>query len=55
MATSDTYADSATEYYTYEASYTYPVNDGITITPGVFIKEGTTDSTGFVVKSSFSF
>ena len=55
MATSDTYADSATEYYTYEASYTYPVNDGLTITPGVFIKEGTTDSTGFVVKSSFSF
>ena len=55
MGTSDTYADSATEYYTYEASYTYPVNDGITITPGVFIKEGTTDSTGFVVKTSFSF
>ena len=55
MATSDTYADSATEYYTYEASYTYPVNDGLTITPGVFIKEGTTDNTGFVVKSSFSF
>ena len=55
MATSDTYAESATEYYTYEASYTYPVNDGITITPGVFIKEGTTDNTGFVVKSSFSF
>ena len=55
MGTSDTYADSATEYYTYEASYTYPVNDGLTITPGVFIKEGTTDNTGFVVKSSFSF
>ena len=55
MGTSDTYADTATEYYTYEASYTYPVNDGVTITPGVFIKEGTTDSTGFVVKSSFSF
>ena len=55
MGTSSTYADSATEYYTYEASYTYPVNDGITITPGVFIKEGTTDNTGFVVKSSFSF
>ena len=55
MATSDTYADTATEYYTYEASYTYPVNDGLTITPGVFIKEGTTDNTGFVVKSSFSF
>ena len=23
----------------YEASYSYPVNDGMTITPGVFIKE----------------
>jgi len=55
MGTSDTYADTATEYYTYEASYTYPVNDGVTITPGVFIKEGSTDSTGFVVKTSFSF
>ena len=58
MGTSDTYADSATELYTYEASYTYPLNDGVTITPGVFIKEqaGTTDDdTGLVVKTSFSF
>ena len=28
-----------TETYTYEAAYTYPINDGMTITPGVFIKE----------------
>ena len=55
MGTSATYPDTATEYYTYEASYTYPVNDGVTITPGVFIREGSTDSTGFVVKTSFSF
>jgi hypothetical protein len=55
MATSANYASSDPEYYTYEASYAYPVNDGMTITPGVFIKEGTTDATGFAVKTSFSF
>ena len=55
MATSANYASSDTEYYTYEASYSYPINDGMTITPGVFIKEGTTDTTGFAVKTSFSF
>ena len=30
-------------YYYYEASYSYPLNDGMTITPGAFIKEGATD------------
>ena len=56
LATSANYASSDTEYYTYEASYSYPINDGMTITPGVFIKEGeTTDATGFAVKTSFSF
>ena len=55
MGTSANYADSDPEYYTYEASYSYPINDGMTITPGVYIKEGTTDETGFAVKTSFSF
>ena len=55
LATSANYASSETEYYTYEASYSYPINDGMTITPGVYIKEGTTDDTGFAVKTSFSF
>jgi len=55
LATSANYASSDTEFYTYEASYSYPINDGMTITPGVFIKEGTTDTTGFAVKTSFSF
>jgi len=55
LATSANYASSDTEYYTYEASYSYPINDGMTITPGVFIQEGTTDQTGFAVKTSFSF
>ena len=55
--TSANYKDSETEYMIYEASYSYPVNDGLTITPGVYIKEvdGGDDLTGFLVKSSFSF
>jgi len=55
MATSANYASSDTEYYTYEASYSYPINDGMTITPGIYIKEAGTDTTGFAVKTSFSF
>ena len=43
----------------YEAYYSYPVNDGMTITPLVFIKEnataGTPEETGILVKTSFSF
>ena len=55
MGTTGNFADSDTEYYIYEASYAYPVNDGMTITPGVYIREGATDQTGFAVKTSFSF
>ena len=55
MGTTGNFADADTEYYIYEASYAYPVNDSMTITPGVYIKEGTTDQTGFAVKTSFSF
>ena len=57
-ATAGNFADNATEYMIYEASYAYPVNDGLTITPGVFIEEtaaGSDDLTGIFVKSSFSF
>ena len=57
MGTSANYADSDTEYYTYEASYSYPINDGMTITPGIYIREGgsSADQTGVAVKTSFSF
>ena len=55
MGTTGNFADGDTEYYTYEASYAYPVNDGVTITPGVYIVEGDTDVTGVAVKTSFSF
>ena len=54
-ATAALYTDAQTEYMVYEASYSYPVNDGMTITPGVFVKEGTSDETGVAVKASFAF
>ena len=55
MGTTGNFADGDTEFYIYEASYAYPVNEGMTITPGVYIREGETDETGFAVKTSFSF
>ena len=55
MGTTGNFADADPEYYIYEASYAYPLNDGMTITPGVYIVEGATDVTGFAVKTSFSF
>ena len=40
----------------YEVAYSYPVNDGMTITPGVFIAEDADeDEFGVVVTTSFSF
>ena len=42
----------------YEAFYSYDVNDGMTITPLIYTKEakvGAQDSTGVMVKTSFSF
>jgi len=55
-ATATNYTDAETEYMVYEASYSYPVNDGMTITPGVFVEEKSGDDlTGIMVKSSFSF
>ena len=55
MSTLENYTDAETELYQYEAAYTYEVNDGMTITPGIFIKEGTRDQTGVILKTSFSF
>ena len=58
VATQENYKDSETELLIYEASYSYPINDGMTVTPGVYIKEAsgsTDDDTGFLVKTSFSF
>ena len=50
--------ESADELLAYEVFYSYPVNDGMTITPALFLMEnstGTDDLTGIVVKTSFSF
>ena len=49
-------ATDSDDYYQYELSYSYPLNDGMTITPGVFIAETSgEDDTGFAVTTSFSF
>ena len=51
--------EGSDEEYMYEAYYEYPVNDGMTITPLVFMKEtsaeGIDDEKGLMVKTSFSF
>ena len=51
--------EDSDEQYMYEAYYSYPVNDGMTITPLVYVKEvsatGSDDETGMMVKTSFSF
>ena len=55
-ATAGNIANNATTYMTYEASYSYAVNDGLTITPGIYLKETSGDDlTGVLVKSSFAF
>ena len=45
--------------YMYEAFYEYEINDGMTVTPLVFVKDisaaNTDDTTGVMVKTSFSF
>ena len=51
--------EGSDEEYMYEVYYDYPVNDGMTITPLLFIQEasaaGVDDTTGAMVKTSFSF
>ena len=59
LGTAGSYAENADEEMMYEAYYSYPVNDGMTVTPVIYIKEqataGTPDQTGVMVKTSFSF
>ena len=46
------------EFYMYEAFYSYAINDGMTVTPLIYVKEtapGSDDLTGIMVKTSFSF
>ena len=59
VGTQGSITEGSDEALMYEAYYSYPVNDGMTITPLVYIKEqatvGTPDQTGIMVKTSFSF
>ena len=59
MGTKTPTQESKDEEYMYEAYYTYDVNDGMSITPLVYVKEKSTvnveDETGVMVKTSFSF
>ena len=59
VGTAGAFAENATELLMYEAFYSYEVNDGMTVTPLVYIKEtsdaGVDDETGLMVKTSFSF
>ena len=59
LGTSGGQIEGQDEELMYEAYYSYPINDGMTITPLVYVKEqataGTPDQTGIMVKTSFSF
>ena len=59
VGTQGSITEGSDEALMYEAYYSYPVNDGMTITPLVYAKEATsstdTDETGVMVKTSFSF
>jgi hypothetical protein len=52
-------AGTIPERLMYEAYYSYDLNDGMTVTPLIFVKEGTSvadsDEAGVMVKTSFSF
>ena len=58
MGHSDTNEEKDAEYQ-YEAYYSYPINDGMTVTPLIFTKgndaAGKDDTFGAMVKTSFSF
>ena len=59
MGTKTPTVENTDEQYMYEAYYTYDVNDGMSITPLIFVKENSDtkleDLTGVMVKTSFSF
>jgi len=59
LGTQGHYAENADEELMYEAYYSYAFNDGMTITPLIYIKDKSTanidDETGLLVKTSFSF
>ena len=59
MGTKTPKVENVDEELMYEAFYSYALNDGMTVTPLVYLKEnalgGTPDEGGVMVKTSFSF
>ena len=58
FGTQQHYAENAAERLMYEAFYSYPINDSMTVTPLLYVKETAPtvdDETGVMVKTSFSF
>ena len=59
MGTKTPTVEDTDEQFMYEAYYSYPINDGMTITPLIYSKDNVTsgadDTTGVMVKTSFSF
>ena len=58
LGTKEHTSEDADEYLMYEAFYSYPLNDSLTITPLMYVidqPKGTDDETGFIVKASFSY
>ena len=56
VGTNGAISEGANDYYMYEAFYTYPINDSMTVTPLIYVAENAgTDDTGIMVKTSFSF
>ena len=56
IGTNGAISEGAPDYYMYEAFYSYPINDAMTVTPLIYISEKATgDETGIMVKTSFSF
>ena len=54
--TKSAYKDSETELFAYDVSYSYPINDSMTIKPFVYVVEQTgDDDTGIGVITSFKF
>ena len=59
VGTQGSITEGSDEALMYEVYYSYPVNDGMTVTPLIYAKEATSstdeEETGIMVKTSFSF
>jgi hypothetical protein len=56
LGTKEAYTDVQTEHYVYDISYSYPINDSMTITPFFYIVENAgEDDNGFGAITTFKF